>query len=120
MKIKVYDHNDNGKKHEVDDNNDEAMVQNKVPIKKAVKNYEFENADDSDGFTEIHNEYDPIEHSKEDFEMQMSKCHIRDMKYKNSHFFRFHPQFDVKTENAIKKYKLKPCFVKMDCLIKNK
>ena len=54
--------------------------------------------------------------------MQMSKCHICDMKYKNwnSHFFRFHPQYDVKTEDASEKYKLKPCFVKMDQLIKSK
>ena len=54
--------------------------------------------------------------------MQMSKCHICDMKYKNwnSHFLKFHTQYDVKTENASEKYELKPCLVKMDCLINSK
>ena len=103
---------------------DEAMVQNKVSIKKEVENYECENIEmiqnnsDVDEMNEIDIKTDPIEHSNEDLEMQMSKCHICDMKYKNwnSHFFKFHSQSEVKTEN----YKLKHCFVKIEPLIEIK
>ena len=85
-------------KHNVDDNNkiDEAMVQNKVTIKNEIENYDCENIEliqTISDFDEVDIKNDPIEHSNDHLEIQMSKCHICDMKYKNwnSHFFQIPP-----------------------------